>query len=401
MSASPFPPMVDHDETWRQVHQAAAEIRPASNPRPKVELLAATDIQMEPVRWLWQDWLARGKIHILGGRAGTGKTTLALSLAATLTQGGRWPDGSRVSPAKVVIWSGEDDPTDTLVPRLAAAGADLSMCHVVRVTRIGNEVRPFDPAIDVRHLQEAVDNMGGVGLILVDPIVSAIAGDSHKNAETRRGLQPLADLATATGTALVGITHTSKGTQGQEPVERITGSLAFAAVARVVLIAAKDRESDDRMLVRAKSNNGPDDGGFKYGFEQVAVDGCPGVMASRVEWGAALHGNARELLAGAESEPKSTGARDDAKRFLADLLDDGPKPQKEIKADAEGAGYTWATIRRAKDDIGVLSRKEGKSWYWNIPKLGRCSLSKEGAHPPRVSTFEHLHSDDPFEEAEL
>lgn len=80
----------------------------------------------EAIRWLWSGWLAKGKVHILGGAPGTGKTTIALSLAATVSTGGSWPDGKRAPAGNVIVWSGEDDPADTLTPRLLASGADMT-----------------------------------------------------------------------------------------------------------------------------------------------------------------------------------------------------------------------------------------------------------------------------------
>ena len=100
-------------------------------PRDKVILTCGTDLTPEPYRWLWQYWLAMGKLHILAGAPGQGKTTIALAMAATITIGGRWPDGSRCAPGNVLIWSGEDDPADTLVPRLMAAGADRARCYFI------------------------------------------------------------------------------------------------------------------------------------------------------------------------------------------------------------------------------------------------------------------------------
>ena len=104
--------------------------------------------------------------------------------------------------------------------------------------------------------------------------MNAVAGDSHKNTETRRALQPLVELAASANAALLGITHFSKGTAGREPIERITGSIAFGALARVVMVAGKEAEKEDddtpprRFLARAKSNIGPDEGGFAYELQQ-------------------------------------------------------------------------------------------------------------------------------------
>ena len=197
-------------------------------------------IRPQPISWLWPGWLAKGKLHILGGAPGTGKTTITLSLAAIVTRGGTWPDGSQcLTPGRVVIWSGEDDPADTLVPRLMAAGADLSLVDFVGDVQQDGRARSFDPARDIEPLRDAIKRSGGASLLNVDPVVSAVAGDSHKNSETRRALQPLVDVAGELGAALIGVTHFSKGTSGREPLERITGSLAFGALARIVMVTAK------------------------------------------------------------------------------------------------------------------------------------------------------------------
>ena len=343
-----------------------------------VALLRAADLTPTPINWLWQGYLAAGKFHILGGAPGVAKTTIAVDFAATVSSGGYWPDGSRPNVGNCVIWSGEDDPADTLVPRLIAAGADISRCFFVGDVMENGKPRGFDPARDIEPLRLAIRQAGGASLIVVDPIVSAVAGDSHKNAETRRALSPLVDLASGEGAALLGITHFSKGTQGREPTERITGSLAFGALARVVMIAAKAGEDDEepkRVFMRAKSNIGADDGGFEYGLCQVEIDGHPGITASRVEWRAAIDGSARDVLGEAESFAER-GPGEDARVFLSALLADGPVPVAEIKAHAVGSGQSWASVRRAKSALGVEARKIGfgdaGAWEWGLPGL-RCS----------------------------
>jgi putative DNA primase/helicase len=368
-------------------------------PTATVELVNAANVKPEPVSWLWNGWLARGKLHILAGRPGCGKTTLALALAATATIAGRWPDGTRCLHAgDVVIWSGEDDPADTLVPRLLASGADLRLVHFVGDVTGADGARPFDPARDMPRLMAELERIKPA-MMVVDPIVSAVAADSHKNGEVRRALQPLVDLAARVGCALVGISHLSKGTTGRDPSERVTGSIAFSALARVVLLAAK-RENPEpgeapRLLVRSKSNIGDDSGGVGYDLEQV--EAAPGVFASRVLWAGAIDGNARELLAQAEAAPDAgdpDGALGDAVAFLRALLSDGPLTANEIKRDADSAGYSWRTIHRAADRLSVEKRKEGGTfggrgavWRWYLPsepttqdanKMTRCQPSKGG-----------------------
>ncbi len=339
-----------------------------------LSVICADRLPPEPVAWLWEGWLARGKVHVLAGAPGTGKTSVSLALAATLTTAGRWPDGSTTTAGSVLIWSGEDDPRDTLVPRLIACGADLSRIHFVGSVTEEGSIRAFDPGRDADLLRDHAGAMNPPpALLIVDPIVSAVAGDSHRNAEVRRGLQPLVDLATAVRCVVLGISHFTKGTAGRDPVDRVTGSLAFGALARVVLAVAKMSEEDGggRLLARAKNNLGPDVGGFTYDLEPLELPGHPGVQTTRVIWGAALEGSARQLLGKAESvdDPDEHSALQEAKEFLVGLLADGPLPTKQIKREADEAGHAERTLKRAKAALGIKAHKAGMKdpWLWHLP----------------------------------
>lgn len=379
----------------RLAHASEAESMQATG--PTVKIIKASTIKPEPIRWLWEGWLARGKLHILAGAPGTGKTTISMAMAATVTTGGRWPDGSCCPTGNVLIWSGEDDPQDTLVPRLLAAGANSDRVFFVGETQHKpGETRAFDPAHDLAALQRALVTAGNVRLMIVDPVVSAVNGDSHKNTEVRRALQPLVDMASKLDCVMLGISHFSKSTGGKDPAERVTGSVAFSAMARVVLATAKTQSEDGeraQVLARAKSNIGPDHGGFVYHFEQCELEQSKGVFASRILWGEALAGSARELLGDDNAGGEDDSERKDAKRFLIGLLENGPLPSKTIRGDTEGAGYSWATIRRAQRDLGIEVTKEGMKggWFWSLPR--RCSQTAEDAQQNKVSTFgkfEHL-----------
>lgn len=342
-------------------------------PLPVVQITCAADIKPEAIRWLWEGWLARGKFHIFAGQAGTGKTTIAIALAATVSNGGRFPDGTRAPVGNVLIWSGEDSAKDTLVPRLLAAGADMKRVHFIGDVQHGDEMRSFDPATDIRAMHDATTRIGEVSLLIVDPVVNAVAGDSHKNGEVRRALQPLVDFGEKLGCAVLGISHFSKGTGGKDPMERVTGSLAFAALARVVLATGKIVQGDTvrRIFCRAKSNIGIDSGGFEYDLQQMEISGHKGLCSSYVAWGQAVEGSARELLA--EPDNRETGeqdssALDDAKTFLLELLADGELAQKQIQLDAKGASHSWRTVERAKKELNIVSSKSklDKCWYWKL-----------------------------------
>ena len=341
--------------------------------RREVELINGADLTPEPVIWLWKHWLAQGKLHLLAGAPGQGKTTIALAMAATVTIGGRWPDGSRSGAGNVLIWSGEDDPADTLLPRLLASGADRSRVYFIGGTRIGREVQAFNPATDMRALERQALAIGGVKLLIVDPVVSAVAGDSHKNAEVRRDLQPIVDLSNRLGAAAIGITHLSKGGAGSDPASRVIGSIAFTAVARVVWVAAKVRGEDGetrRILARGKSNIGPDDGGFQYHIEQS--EPIPGISASYVAWGEAMEGTARELLAEAETANDSGSGNDqsDAVELLREeLTADCWTDSKVASKPLTDAGFSKKVIWTASKKLGVIRKKGGikDGWYWRLP----------------------------------
>lgn len=343
----------------------------STNGLPTVEIICASDIEQKNISWLWDGWLAAGKIHILSGAPGTGKTSIALSLASIISQGGQWPDGSNAVIGNILIWSGEDDPGDTLVPRLTLANADLSRIAFIKNVSMGNKKRAFDPATDLVLLRQTIEKKGNVKLLIIDPIVSAVAGDSHKNAEVRRSLQPLADLAAHFGIVVIGITHFTKGTSGRDPVERITGSLAFGALARVVFIAAKSQEKNEtgeaiRIFMRAKSNIGLDEDGFEYDLQQAALDDNSTIIASRVSWGKKIYGSAKALLTSIECGHKNNKL-DEAKEFLLGLLTDKPMMQSEIEKECNTAGIAWATARRAKKALNIESVKDGQAhWWWQL-----------------------------------
>jgi len=369
-----------------------------------VSLQCAADIDPKPIDWIWDGWLAKGKLHIFAGTAGTGKTTIAIAIAGVITNGGHFPDGGKSLTGSVLIWSGEDSAADTLVPRLMAVGADLNKVHFIGDTTSNLELRSFDPAIDMQPLMLKAASIPDLALLIVDPIVNAVSGDSHKNGEVRRALQPVVDFAEKLNCAVLGITHFSKGGQGKDPLERVTGSLAFGALARIVLATAKITEGENtkRIVCRAKSNIGPDTGGFEYDLQQKEVKS--GIFSSYALWGESVEGSARELLA----EPDNRFDGDDgksslegAKEFLREILTNGELASKDVKSEAEGAGHAWATVKRAQRELRIRpckSKLDGR-WYWKLHS--NLLNTGEDAQLNKREHLEHLEQVAPTDDAEF
>ena len=338
-----------------------------------VKIRCGADIKPLPITWLWPGWVPAGKLTILAGAAGTGKTTLALALAGVVTTGGRWPDGSECKGGgNVLIWSSEDVADDTLVPRLIASGADLARCHFIEGIAQDGESVPFDPSQDIPDLRRAVDAIGGVSLLLIDPIVSAVAGDMHRANDVRRSLQAVVDFADAHGCAVIGITHFAKGGAGKSPQDRVIGSQAFGALARMVLVTAKEEGSNRRVMARAKSNIAPDNGGVAYSLELVEIAG--GIEATHAVWEGVIEGTAREILGEVEHDQDGDdgSARHDLERMLVDTLRDagGKMAAKALQAEIRDAGHSWDAAKRLKKSLGIEAKKlsMGGAWVWCLPE---------------------------------
>ena len=378
---------------------AANSSRTTAGKGAHVVLTQASTVKVRPVDWLWPQFLPRGMLTLLAGLPGCGKSTLALALAATVTSAGRWPCGaSQRTKGSVLIWSSEDAVDVTLTPRLMAMGADLTKCHFITGKSTNGEAVAFDPASDMSLLADQIRSIGDVTLIILDPVLSAVAGDSHKAAETRRGLQAVVDLASRYNIALLGITHFKKGSGGSSPAERVIGSQAFTALARMVLVAAKVEAEKDvpgtapqRMIARAKSNISADDGGFSFDLQLIDIG--QGIQAQAVTWGERIQGSALALLNAAEStddggdQAEASLALDDAVEFLKATLENGQVLTKTVEADAEAAGISKATLKRARNKARVKSTNSPTMGGW-VMQLRTSLENGELAHIAQPFEYE-------------
>ena len=352
-------------------------------------LVRMCDVQVEQVDWLWPGRFALGKLTLISGDPGLGKSFVTLDMAARVSRGLAWPDAPGVAtiPGGVVLLGAEDALADTVRPRLDAAGADVN--RIVAIQAIESRVdkgtqRTFDLARDLLALEAAIQSVEGCRLIVIDPISAYLGGvDSHKNSDVRGLLAPLGAIAARHHVAVVAISHNNKATGGQA-IHRTMGSVAFVAAARAAWLVCKDKDDPSRrLLLPIKNNNAPDLGGLAYRIESTGADGCPKV---RWELGAVMM-SADEALGG---DLGGQSKLDDAIGFLSNNLRDGPKPTATLLAAAKEAGFSERTIDRAKSASGVRARKEafGGPWVWELGEpVEGCQTSVEGCLTLEVGTL--------------
>ncbi|SOD40559.1 AAA family ATPase [Nitrosovibrio sp. Nv4] len=342
--------------------------------KSRLKVTRASEVKPQPVRWLWPGKIALGKPTLIAGDPGLGKSMLTVSFAAHVSTGRDWPAGGGICPQGDVLFvSAEDDPADTIRPRLDAAGADPARVHIVggveSLNRDGGpETRLLSLRRDLEPIREAALTLPQCRLIVVDPVSAYLDGaDSHNNAEVRGVIAPLSELASSIGAAIIFVTHLNKGTGGSA-LYRSTGSLAFVAAARAAFLVTKDKSDQNRRLfLPLKNNLGPDATGMAYHIEEAG--GVP-----RVVWEKEIVLISADDALGREDDQgdhESTLA-EDAAEWLCDVLANGPVPSDDVKKYAKGAGYSWATVRRAQATLGIKPRRhsaEGETpcWRWALP----------------------------------
>lgn len=340
--------------------------------RDEIKIINMNDIEAVPIQWLWPGWLPLGKMTILAGAGGCGKTTLTLALISTITTDGIFPDGTKCeNSGKVLIYSTEDDPADTLKPRLIANGADINQVSIIAgCTNQKGEIVHFDPVKDFPKIESYVKANPDLKLLMIDPIISAVSGDMNKANDVRRSLQPLVDLASQYSFSILGITHFAKGSMGNNPADRILGSQAFSALPRMAWCAARREVEGDYILARAKSNNTTLEGGILYQIEPVEI--LNEIETTKINWLGVIDGTASELLNTAESSNREKKSKSvEAQEFLIRELSVVDKMlSTDIEAKAIKCDIKHMTLRRAREKLGVNHFKgDGENkWFYSLPK---------------------------------
>jgi AAA domain len=309
-----------------------------------------------------------GSITVLAGDPGLGKSLLSLNLAAALRRGELGPR----SAGDVLLLTAEDSRTHTIRPRLEAAGADLARVHFGSIRRDGLETTLALPD-DVAVLRELIESTR-TQLVVIDPLMAHLASNvnSWRDQMIRQALAPLNALADATATAILIVADLNKGL-GTDPLQRLGGSIGIPAAARSVLLLGRDPDDPDgeqgsqRVLAHVKSNVSELSPSLCFNVE-AAMAGSTCVETARIVQTGISRYSGSDLLV---SDRRERGPKlAEAVAYLDRALADGPRPVKELKAEAKEFGITEQTLNRAKQRLGVDSVKLdfSRGWAWRLAK---------------------------------
>jgi hypothetical protein len=318
------------------------------------------DVEPESVTWLWKNRIAIGKITVVDGDPGQGKSTVMLDLAARVSAGLPMPDSDEpTEPGGVLLLCPEDGLADTIRPRVGAAKADLQRVFAYRhsVLSIPENIPTIER--EIKYTQAK--------LVIIDPLSMYLSEkiNSHNDQSVRRALGPLALLAEKTDTAVVVTRHLNKS-GGTSPMYRGGGSIGIVGTARNAMMICKDPiNKAHRVLAPYKTNLGVDTPSLK--FELVSV----GAVA-KVNWLGTSEYSAEDLLVSAirtPDDPEESSALEDAIEFLREMLATGEVLASEVYRDGASEGHSKATLRRAEKTLKVRHRKSSDSgkWLWSLP----------------------------------
>lgn len=319
----------------------------------RLALRRLSDVKPERVRWLWPGWIPRGKLTVLDGDPGTGKSTLTLDLAARISTGRPMPDGAPLDRAEgVLLLSAEDGAADTIRPRLEAANGDPDRVTLIDGVDSPDGKRMVSFPTDVELIGDLVRETG-VSLVVVDVLLSYLHGsvDSYKDQHVRRALAPLAQMAEQTRCAVLVIRHITKS-GGSNAIHRGQGSIGISGAARAVLLVGCDpADPSRRVLAVSKSNLGAEPSSLMYEIENDEE-----TASGRIKWVGTTAHRATDLLATlSDDHEDQRSALDEAAEFLRDKLADGPLPAKDVRTSAVELGIKEQTLKRARRIVGVKS----------------------------------------------
>lgn len=381
------------EEFTPEALKARIEALPLDTQEPEVVethlgIRCFADVQPERVEWLWQNRIPKGKITLIDGNPGEGKSTLTVKLAADLSTGRAFPGDIERPPGNVVFLTAEDSAADTIRPRLDAAGADMSRVFILEYIGKGDSERSPAFPDNLRELERTIKKTNAA-LVVVDPFMAFLGSqiDSHKDQDVRRAMGGLTRVAQSTGAAIVIVRHMNK-TRGGPALYRGSGSIGIVGAARCALLVAKDPDDKSeqglRILAPLKSNLGPPAPALR--FQVVgATNG-----SSMILWLDETTHKADVLLSD-PLPPDEQSAVDEGADVLRQILAGGPVESVKVKEEARKAGISERTLWRAKSRVGVSCDKRGTNWYWSLSGTGRV-----GTLETKTDTYNSAKGEDAF-----
>ena len=329
-----------------------------SNDTVTLEIIRASEVTPREVKWLWYPYIPFGKITLLQGDPGDGKSKFMLALSALLTDGKPLPfqEVEEASePMTVIYQTTEDDADDTVVPRFIASGGNRD--NLIFIKENEKHLTFGDDRI-----REAVEKYNAK-LLILDPMSSYIGGDcSMNNAnETRAEFNHLIAVAKDTGCAIVIIAHMNKA-KDTSPLYRTNGSIDIAGAARSILAVtrtANKQNPAERYLVQVKSNLAPMGSAILFEVADKGVNFLDELELSAED----------AFSASAPRMGRPNDREEAATDFIRSLLSDGRRLASDCEAKLEAAGFKKSTYKKSKKKAGVRSVKDGFLWYWTLPEV--------------------------------
>lgn len=353
---------------------------PAVNPMPAVAsrpilgpiLTCLASVTPRPVSWLWRGRIPMGRISLLVGRPGEGKSFLTTDAAARISTGTPWPDGSDCPKGSVLLLTAEDDPADTIRPRLDAHYADTFKVHLLSAVRRQDGEGQYEKVItlaDVNEIEESLQRLSDCKLVVVDPIGSFLGGrtDAHRDNEVRAVLAPIAALAEKYGPAVLVVAHRRKSA-GSNADEMALGSRAFTGIARAVWHVSRDSEDKSRRLFLPGKNNLAREGdglAFSIIGEPPRIVWERDPVAMSADDSLAAETEIHDQKSGPEAEALAGAAN-----WLRSALEGGPRPAKDLFDEwKNGEGGSERTLKRAKQSVDVEAYRDKVPgpWWWRLP----------------------------------
>lgn len=303
------------------------------------------DVKSKKVEWLWYPYIPYGKITIIQGDPGEGKTTVVLSLISMLSKGEPLPFSNEKISAISIYQNAEDDNSDTIKPRLEHHKANCK--NVCFIEKSDGLLFMDDDSIEKAIVKSKAK------LLVLDPIQAYIGDNVDMNRANviRPRMTRLKETAEKTGCAIVLIGHMNKNSTGKANYRNL-GSIDISAAARSVLIVGKmGKDTNVKVLAQSKNNLAPVGKSLTFKIEK-----------GQIKWIAKSNITADEVLSG--NHDKKTGKLDTAKEYLLDRLSKGPVLTKDLVEEAAVQGIGDRTLKTAKSTLPISSIKRNGIWYW-------------------------------------